>query len=151
MYLHLVKQINKKVPQNGAFTAFPSEKRNTVGIHKDVRKRVRHREQANMTDKELKKLRRGELLELLLEQSREIDRLSQKVKELEEQLDSRIMLMKASGSMAEEAMKLNRVFEAAQAAAQQYLENVKYFSSHPDIKEVIADADTRDGEGAASE
>ncbi len=104
-----------------------------------------------MTDKELKKLRRGELLELLLEQSREIDRLSQKVKELEEQLDSRIMLMKASGSMAEEAMKLNRVFEAAQAAAQQYLENVKYFSSHPDIKEVIADADTRDGEGAASE
>lgn len=81
-----------------------------------------------MTDRELKKLKKADLMALLLDQSREIDRLSARVEELEKKLNSKMLIMKQAGSMADEAMKLNRVFEAAQAAADQYLMNLKAIS-----------------------
>ena len=69
-----------------------------------------------MTDKELKRLRRGELLELLLEQSKENEFLKKQVKELSEDVedlrkkltDKRLELDKA-GTIAEAAFKLNGV------------------------------------------
>ena len=78
-----------------------------------------------MTEKELHKLKRGELLEMMLAQSREIDALRARVRDLEEKLADREIRIRESGSIAEAAMKLNGIFEAAQAAADQYLENVK--------------------------
>lgn len=78
-----------------------------------------------MTEKELHKLKRGELLEMMLAQSREIDALRARVRDLEEKLADREIRIRESGSIAEAALKLNGIFEAAQAAADQYLENVK--------------------------
>jgi hypothetical protein len=78
-----------------------------------------------MREKELHKLKRGELLEMMLAQSREIDSLRAKVRELEEKLADREIRIRESGSIAEAALKVNMIFEAAQAAADQYLENVK--------------------------
>ena len=78
-----------------------------------------------MTDKELRKLRRGELLEMLLEQSRENEKLKKQLADLQEKLESREIILKESGSIAEAALKLNGVFEAAQKAAEQYLENIR--------------------------
>lgn len=78
-----------------------------------------------MTEKELHKLKRGELLEMMLAQSREIDSLRTRIRELEEKLADREIRIKESGSIAEAALKLNGIFEAAQAAADQYLENIK--------------------------
>lgn len=78
-----------------------------------------------MTDKELRKLRRGELLEMLLEQTKENERLKKQIAELEAKLNDREIILKESGSIAEAALKLNGVFEAAQKAAEQYLENVR--------------------------
>ena len=78
-----------------------------------------------MTEKELHKLKRGELLEMMLAQSREIDSLRERIRELEEKLADKEIRIQESGSIAEAALKLNRVFEAAQAAADQYLENVR--------------------------
>lgn len=78
-----------------------------------------------MTEKELHKLKRGELLEMMLAQSREIESLRERVKELENKLADREIRIRESGSIAEAALKLNGIFEAAQAAADQYLENVK--------------------------
>lgn len=78
-----------------------------------------------MTDKELRKLRRGELLEMLLEQTKENERLKKQIADLEAQLEDRKIILKQSGSIAEAALKLNGVFEAAQKAAEQYLENVR--------------------------
>lgn len=77
-----------------------------------------------MTDKELRKLTRTELLELLLVQSKEIDMLNRKLEQLQEQLDRREIALTHAGSIAEAALQLNGVFEAAQAAADQYLKNV---------------------------
>ena len=85
-----------------------------------------------MTEKELHKLKRGELLEMMLAQSREIDTLRAKVRELEVKLADREIRIQESGSIAEAALRLNGIFEAAQAAADQYLENVKNQSQDND-------------------
>lgn len=85
-----------------------------------------------MIDKELHKLKRGDLLELLLEQSKAIDDLKMQLREKEEiivslnkKLEERKIDIQKAGSIAEASFKLNGVFEAAEKAAQQYLENVK--------------------------
>ena len=77
-----------------------------------------------MTDKELRKLTRAELLELLLIQTREIDRLNARLQQLEEENQQRKIQLSQAGNIAEAALQLNRVFEAAQAAADQYLESI---------------------------
>lgn len=78
-----------------------------------------------MTDKELRKLTRTELLELLLAQSREMDRLNNELEQARQQLSKREIALTQSGSIAEAALQLNGIFEAAQAAADQYLENIR--------------------------
>lgn len=77
-----------------------------------------------MTDKELRKLRRGELLELLVEQSNEIDALKLRIQQLEAQLAERKLIMEQAGSIAEASLALTNVFAEAQKAADIYLENV---------------------------
>ena len=81
-----------------------------------------------MTDKELRKLSRSALLEMLLEQSRENDRLRAQVEELARQLSDRQFKIDQAGSIAEASMQINQVFESAQAAAEQYLENIRALS-----------------------
>lgn len=78
-----------------------------------------------MTDKELKKLSRYELLEMLLEQSKEVERLKEELEKANALLEERQILIHNAGSIAEASLKLNGVFEAAQKAADQYLENIK--------------------------
>jgi len=78
-----------------------------------------------MTSQELKKLRRADLLELLLEERRENEALRAQLKKAYEALKDRKIQMQKAGSIAEAALRLNDVFEAAQAAADQYLENVR--------------------------
>ena len=78
-----------------------------------------------MTDKELKKLNRADLLELLLEQSREIDRLQAELADTKEALMERNLKIEACGSIAEAAAEVNSLFHAAQRAADMYLLNVQ--------------------------
>lgn len=81
-----------------------------------------------MTDKVLSKLSRKELLELLVAQSKENDTLRSALQEAQEQLDSRDIMLEEAGSIAEASLRINRVFEAAQEAAEQYLENARRLS-----------------------
>lgn len=78
-----------------------------------------------MTDKELRKLNRSELLELMLEQSREIDRLQEELEETREALQERNIKIESCGSIAEAAAEVNSLFHAAQRAADMYLLNVQ--------------------------
>ncbi len=78
-----------------------------------------------MTAKELKRLRRSDLLEMLLELSKENQALRQELAKAHQQLQDRTILIQESGSLAEAALRLNGVFEAAQAACQQYEENLR--------------------------
>lgn len=77
-----------------------------------------------MTDKELQKLSRSELLELLLIQSREMDELKIRTEQLQQQLQNRQITLSQAGSIAEAALQLSGIFAAAQEAADLYLENV---------------------------
>lgn len=81
-----------------------------------------------MTDKELRKLSRNALLEMLLAQSRENDRLRAQVEQLQRQLSERQLKIDQAGSIAEASLQINHVFEAAQTAAEQYLENIQTLS-----------------------
>ena len=78
-----------------------------------------------MTDKELKKLSRAELLEMLIAQIEENEKQEQEIRRLRAQIDNRILVMEQAGSIAEAALKLNEVFESADRAARQYLDSVK--------------------------
>lgn len=78
-----------------------------------------------MTAKELKNLRRSDLMEILLELSKENEQLKEQLKEAEKKLQDRQILIEESGSLAEAALKLNKIFEDAQAACEQYEHNVR--------------------------
>ncbi len=56
-----------------------------------------------MTDKELKRLSRAELLQLLLDKTREAERLKAELEETKIQLESREILLQDTGSIAEAA------------------------------------------------
>ena len=78
-----------------------------------------------MTTKELKRLSRMELLEVLLRQIQEGDRLKEENTELKQLLESRKLQVAQAGNLAEASLSINRVMEAAQAAADQYLDNIR--------------------------
>lgn len=78
-----------------------------------------------MNSKEAKKLSRGDLLELLIEQTEENQRLTQKITRLEEALAQRLLVMEQSGSIAEAALAVTDVFEQAQDAADRYLLSIR--------------------------
>lgn len=78
-----------------------------------------------MTDKELRRMSRSELLEMLIEQIEENERMKQSLEEAERMLADRQIAINQAGTMAEAALSLNGVFEAADKAARQYLENIR--------------------------
>lgn len=78
-----------------------------------------------MAGKDLRKLSKTELLELLIEQGRENLALKARLEQAEAELAQRRILIEESGSIAEAALKLSGVFEAAQHAIDLYRENVE--------------------------
>lgn len=85
-----------------------------------------------MTNKTLRKMSRRELMEMLLEQSKEVERLRAELEQAEQKLRSRQILLREAGSIAEASLRLNEVFESAQRAADQYLLNVKQLAAAPE-------------------
>lgn len=78
-----------------------------------------------MTDQELRRLNRAELLEMLLAQMEENERLQQSLDEANQALAERKIAIAEAGTLAEAALRLNDVFAAADRAARQYLDNVR--------------------------
>ena len=82
-----------------------------------------------MTDKELKKLTRRELLEMLVTQTRRVESLEKQLAEANRKLEDRQLEVADAGNLADAVMRLNGIFEAAQAAADQYLLNIQNMNS----------------------
>ena len=78
-----------------------------------------------MKKKDLRKLSRVDLLEMLLEQSKEIDRLKEEIKKKDEIINRKEIIMENCGSIADAAMQLNDIFVLAQEVANQYVDSVK--------------------------
>lgn len=83
-----------------------------------------------MTDKEIKRLRRAELIEIIYEFQKNQDILQTQVNNLRAALSERQIKIRESGSIAEAALRINEVFEKAQAAADQYLDSIKVQDSN---------------------
>ena len=62
-------------------------------------------------NKELKKLSRKELLEILLEQTKRIEELEVKLEESEKKLESKKVSLSETGTLAEAALKLSDIFK----------------------------------------
>ena len=77
-----------------------------------------------MTEKELRRLSRVDLLEMLIAQSTELQECKEKLEAAEEALKNREIAVRKAGSIAEASLVLNGVFEAADRACQQYIENI---------------------------
>ena len=79
----------------------------------------------NMTEKDLQKLTRQDLLELLLASEKENEELRKEVQTLRENAEDKQLMLDKVGSIAEASLLVNGVFTSAQAAADQYVLNVK--------------------------
>lgn len=71
-----------------------------------------------MTSKELRRLSRRQLLQMLISQMEENQQLRR-------QLENYTLVMENTGTLAEAALKLSGIFEAADRAAEIYLNNVE--------------------------
>ena len=75
-----------------------------------------------MTEKELKKLNRYQLLELLIVQTERAEKLQAQLEHVQERLNDKEIQMTVLGSIAEASLELSGVFQAAQKAADQYMD-----------------------------
>lgn len=78
-----------------------------------------------MQNNELHKLGKTKLLTIIYEQEKQIEELKQEIKDLNNQLEDRTIKIKEAGSIADASMKLNKIFEVAQQAADEYLRSIK--------------------------
>ncbi len=78
-----------------------------------------------MNEKDFRKLKRVELYEIMLAQAEEIDDLRAKLAAAKKELKNKRIDIQRSGSIAEASLKLTKIFEEAQKAADLYLSNIK--------------------------
>lgn len=81
-----------------------------------------------MTEHELKKLSRQDLLEMLIAQSREMQALQDRLTAAEDALRQKQIQIDKAGSIAEASLNLSGIFEAAQDACKQYTDNIENLS-----------------------
>lgn len=85
--------------------------------------------------KDLRRLGRAELLEMLITQTKENDKLRARLRDAENKLEKKALTIENAGSIAQAALQMNGVFEAAQRAADQYVESVQLQSLQMSIRE----------------
>ena len=97
-----------------------------------------------MTENDIKKLSRGVLLEILVEQTKERETEKEQFAQLQEKMKSREIKLSQAGSIAEAALQLNGVFEAAQEAAKQYLENIERLDLERQVQNELVKKEARE-------
>ena len=95
-------------------------------VKKDLNmSRAEREKKENAPENDLSKLKKKDLLEIMLRQGEEIDSLRAQVSELQAKLDNRDFELSKIGNIAEASLVVTNVFEEAQKAAVIYLKNVK--------------------------
>lgn len=93
-----------------------------------------------MSEKKIEGLKKKDLLEMLYEQSKELDEKKKEIAELNARLNERNINLRNAGSIANAALELYDVFESAQKAADAYVENARtaatgvYAGGQPDLE-----------------
>lgn len=87
-----------------------------------------------MDNKELRKLGRKDLLEIILAQTKRIEELETELKKTNSELNSKKIAIEESGSIAEAILKLSDIFNVAQTTADKYVNAVKDNNKKYEIK-----------------
>jgi len=77
-----------------------------------------------MDEKELKRLNREQLLRIMLSQSREMDRLKERLASVREEIAGREQRLSGTEDLASACAALNRLEDAARETAEQYLGSI---------------------------
>ncbi len=83
-----------------------------------------------MTDKKIKHLSRAELIDITYEQQKRLEASEETIRQLQAKLEEKELHIAEAGSIAEAALKVNGIFEVAQAAAEQYLISLRAASAN---------------------
>lgn len=84
----------------------------------------------------LRKLTKEQMLDIMLEQSREIEKLTAENEVLKQKIHDRKINIEESGSIAEASLRVTQIFAEAQKAADLYLENIRRIQAKdPDVSE----------------
>ena len=78
-----------------------------------------------MTDKEFKRLSRSQLIDIIYQLQLKQKELEDENKKLKSELADKRIRMHQAGNIAEASLAVHKVMEAAQAAADQYLEEIR--------------------------
>lgn len=78
-----------------------------------------------MTDKELRRLNRADMMQMILDLTRENESLRDELRTTKAELEKREIEISESGTLAEAALKLSGIFEAADVACMLYAENMR--------------------------
>ena len=78
-----------------------------------------------MTDKEFKRLSRAQLIDIIYQLQVKQDALTAENEKLSKALEDKRIRFGKVGNIAEAALAVNHVMESAQAAAEQYLEEIR--------------------------
>ena len=87
-----------------------------------------------MSRSNFRRLKRIELHEIMLAQSKEIDRLRDELAEANEKLENQEIKLANAGSIAEASLSLTKVFEESQREADLYLKNVKQMNGEAEYE-----------------
>jgi hypothetical protein len=83
----------------------------------------------SMNQQDLRSLSRGELLEIMVQQAEELEALRKENEEYRQRLQELPLTLDEPGSIAEAALKVSGIFEAAHQASARYLESIEVLAS----------------------
>ena len=78
-----------------------------------------------MTDKEFKRLSRAQLVDIIYQLQLKLEELTDANEKLSKALDDRRLRITKAGNIAEAALEIHNVLQAAQDAAEHYLEEMR--------------------------
>lgn len=78
-----------------------------------------------MTDQEVKRLTRSQLIDVIYQLQLQIDQLTEEKESLQKALEDKRLRINNVGSLAEAALEVNNFFRSAQDAAEQYLSEIE--------------------------
>ena len=95
-----------------------------------------------MVDKELRKLSRRELVEVIYQMKKNEQQMKEEIVELREALQDKRIRITEAGSIAEAAAKVNEYFSTAQATADLYLQEIACMKEDTaaECEKIIAEA-----------
>ena len=98
-----------------------------------------------MNEKDLKKLSRQNLIDLIISQETRCENLMKRIEILEQHLRNREIPEKEPGSLVEASVAITRIFEDAQRQAEEYLSTVNQFNfeKQQEIREIDAECERK--------